>query len=95
MIGGNSVWNFQGDDETVSTAAGSTGGVSFNSNQMRYYDTKSCASSVASSVDSIGSEDNERKRLVPKVIQKQLQKLNVKATHSIAEEAEDVVADSA
>ena len=28
LIGGNSVWNFQDDDETVSTAAGSTGGVS-------------------------------------------------------------------
>jgi len=26
LVGGNSVWNFQGDDETVSTTAGSTGG---------------------------------------------------------------------
>ena len=95
LIGGNSVWNFQGDDETVSTAAGSTGGVSFNSTQMRYYDTKSCASSVASSVGSVGSEDDDMKKLAPKIIQKQLQKLNAKATHSIAEEAEDVVADTA
>lgn len=75
LIGGNSVWNFQGDDKTVSTAVGSAGCVLFNSTQMRYYDTKSRASSVASSVDSTGNEDIHRKRVVPKVIQKQLKEI--------------------
>jgi len=32
LVGGNSIWNFQGDDETINTAAGSsTCGISFNS----------------------------------------------------------------
>jgi len=102
LVGGNSVWNFQGDDETVSTAAGSAGGISFNSAHMRYYDTKSCASSVASSVASKDSSTNKKEGekdqqviAVPEEIQKQLKKLN-EATHSIAEEdATDVVAGDA
>ena len=102
LVGGNSVWNFQGDDETVSTAAGSTGGVSFNSAHMRYYDTKSCASSVASSIaskeDSIegsvkensdedpSKEAKPNENKVPLLIKNQLKQLNDMATHSIAEE---------
>jgi len=103
LVGGNSIWNFQGDDETVSTAAGSTGGVSFNSAHMRYYDTKSCASSVASStaskddsIDSSAKEDQHKDERVPTIIKNQLAQLNDTATHSIAEEeATDDVADTA
>ena len=95
LVGGNSVWNFQGDDETVSTNASSTGGISFNSAHLRYYDTKSCASSVASSAGSKESENSNTNDEVPQQIQQQLHKLT--ATHSIAEEekATDDVADSA
>ena len=96
LVGGNSVWNFQGDDETVSTAAGSAGGISFNSAHIRYYDTKSCASSVASSVASKDSTSNSTEVDVPKEIQEQLKQLKETATHRIAEEeASDVVADPA
>jgi len=64
LVGWNSAWNFQGDDKKVSTTAGSTGGISFNSSHMRYYDTKSCASLVASSVNSTESKEKEKGTIV-------------------------------
>ena len=99
LVGGNIVWNFQGDDETISTTVGSTGGISFKSDHMRYYDAKSCALSVASSKASEASNEsiediNSSSGKNPKQIQRQLKKLETStATHSIAEEATDDVAE--
>ena len=49
LVGGDSVWDLNGDDDTVSTnQPQGMGNVSFNSAVCRLYDTNSCASSVNS-----------------------------------------------
>jgi len=49
LVGGDSVWNLNGDDDTVSTnQPNGMGNVSFDSVVCRLYDTTSCASSVNS-----------------------------------------------
>ena len=57
LVGGEPVWNFNGDADTVSTnQPQGMGNVSFNSTTCRYYDPGSCSSSVQSK-----TEDNSKK----------------------------------
>jgi len=53
LVGGDSVWDLNGDDDTVSTnQPNGVGNVSFNSAVCRLYDTNTCASSVNSTSSS-------------------------------------------
>jgi len=59
LVGGKSVWDFTGDNETVSTGAGTR--ITFDKANLKYYDTKSCASSIASSIASGESSQFKKK----------------------------------
>lgn len=52
LVGGEPVWNFNGDEDTISTTQPQgMGNVSFNSTTCRYYDPGSCSSSIQSTTD--------------------------------------------
>jgi len=88
LVGGKSVWDFTGDNESVSTGAGTR--ITFDKANMRYYDTKSCASSIASSIASVESSHNKKKAGVPNPIQEEIEKLDIAATSKPSESAESV-----
>jgi len=80
LVGGDSVWDLNGDEDTVSThQPNGMGNVSFDSAVCRMYDTNSCASSVnstnsrakeSSSIkDTINEEINKLSAPLPDAIQ--------------------------
>ena len=88
LVGGKSVWDFTGDNETVSTGAGTR--ITFDKAKMRYYDTTSCASSVSSSIASNESEQLKKKGGVPETIQEEIKKLDIAAASKTSESVENV-----
>ena len=65
LVGGDSVWDLNGDDDTVSTnQPNGAGNVSFNSVACRLYDTNSCASSVNSTSSQVKQTPPMQERLV-------------------------------
>jgi len=78
LVGGDSVWDFTGDNETVSTGAGTK--ITFDKAKMKYYDTRSCASSISTSSNtSLNSQKEKKKVEVPDPIQEEIQKLDIAA----------------
>ena len=78
LVGGESTWDFTGDAETVSTGAGTK--ITFDKANMRYYDVKSCASSVASSNASVASQNKSKITVgAPDPIQEEIGKLDIAA----------------
>jgi len=64
LVGGESVWDLNGDDDTASTnQPNGMGNVSFDSAVCRYYDTNSCATSVNSSNSSVNQTPSLQRQI--------------------------------
>ena len=82
LVGGDSVWDLNGDDDTVSTnQPNGLGNVSFDSAVCRLYDTNSCASSVNSASSQVKQTPSMQINIV-----NEINKLAAPLPHAIQED---------
>jgi len=66
LVGGESVWDLNGDEDTVSTnMPNGMGNVSFDSAKCRYYDPESCSSSIQSTSSNNNKSSMKMKKTSP------------------------------